>query len=128
MDQYRQYIALSRYARYLDEHKRRETWEETVDRYMDNVVIPRVDDLEVQAMLYMGINNMEVLPSMRALMTAGEALDRDNVAAYNCAYLPIDHPRAFDEALYILMCGTGDGFSVERQYVSKLPEVPSLDR
>ena len=66
---------------------------------------------------------MDVMPSMRALMTAGDALDRDNVAGFNCSYLPIDHPKAFDEMMYVLMCGTGVGYSVERQYVSKLPEV-----
>jgi ribonucleoside-triphosphate reductase (thioredoxin) len=71
--------------------------------------------------VYNAILNLEVMPSMRALMTAGKALDRDNVAGFNCSYLPIDHPRAFDEMMYILMCGTGVGFSVERQYVSKLP-------
>ena len=73
--------------------------------------------------LYVAISNKEVMPSMRALMTAGEALDRDNIAGFNCSYMTIDHPRAFDEMMYILMCGTGVGFSVERQYVSKLPDV-----
>ena len=74
--------------------------------------------------LYNAILNMEVMPSMRSVMTAGKALERDNTAGYNCSYLPIDDPKAFDEAMYILLCGTGVGFSVERQYVAKLPEVP----
>lgn len=133
MDQYSQYIAVSRYAKFDDELGRRETWEETVARYIANVVVAKLeplhdtaDGLNIAADLGMAIHNMEVLPSMRGLMTAGSALDRDNVALFNCAYAPIDHPRAFDEALYILMCGTGYGFSVERQYVNKLPEVPEL--
>ena len=110
MEQYQEYIALSRYARYLDDEGRRETWEETVSRYIDNVVLPRWqgDTNELFALRW-AIEDMQVLPSMRALMTAGPALDRDNVAAFNCSYLPVDHPRAFDEALYILMCGTGVG-------------------
>lgn len=132
MNDFQTYIHKSRYARYIPELGRRETWEETVQRYIDNVAAPvllpaieagSLDDMLLvelrQAML-----NMEVLPSMRALMTAGEALNRDNIAAYNCSYLPIDDVRAFSEALHILMCGTGVGFSVERQYVNKLPEVP----
>lgn len=127
MDQFQEYIGLSRYARYLDEQGRRETWEETVARYVNNVVAPAKGVMSLDAeRLHEAIVNMEVLPSMRGLMTAGPALERDNVAIFNCAYAPIDHPRAFDEALYILMCGTGFGFSVERQYVSKLPEVPEL--
>ncbi len=121
MDAYQQYIAKSRYARYIPEEKRRETWEETVDRYINywGDKLPEKDAKEArQAMI-----NLEVMGSMRALMTAGEALDRDNVAGFNCSYLPIDHPKAFDEMMYVLMCGTGVGFSVERQYISKLPEV-----
>lgn len=129
MSDYQTYIHKSRYARFLEEEARRETWEETVNRYMMNVVLPpfvtkELDGSEVIPELTRAINNMEVMPSMRAMMTAGEALNRDNVAGYNCSYLPVDHPRSFDECLYILMCGTGVGFSVERQYVSKLPEVP----
>ena len=123
MDGYQQYIAKSRYARYLPDQKRRETWEETVERYIDyfkdrgQLPGKAADDC------YNAIVNLEVMPSMRALMTAGEALDRDNVAGFNCSYVTIDHPRAFDELMYILMCGTGVGFSVERQYIAKLPEV-----
>lgn len=121
MDAYQQYIHKSRYARYLPEEKRRETWEETVDRYVDywGSYLPSLEKQRVRKAIY----DMDVMPSMRALMTAGEALDRDNVAGFNCSYLPIDHPKAFDEMMYVLMCGTGVGFSVERQYVQKLPEV-----
>lgn len=121
---YQQYIATSRYARYMDDLGRRETWPETVGRYVKEVVSSKISDSTVLTSLHEAIESMEVMPSMRAMMTAGDALDRDNVAGYNCSYLPVDHPRAFDECLYILMCGTGVGFSVERQYVSKLPEVP----
>jgi len=123
MDAYQQYIHKSRYARYLPEEKRRESWEETVLRYLDFWVTQRkLTDKEAKD-LFKPIHDMEVMPSMRALMTAGEALSRDNVAGFNCAYLPIDHPKAFDEMMYVLMCGTGVGFSVERQYIQKLPEV-----
>ena len=123
MDLYQQYIHKSRYARYLPEEQRRETWEETVNRYLnywcDRVELNEFDQSEI----FQSIHELDVMPSMRALMTAGEALDRDNVAGFNCSYLPIDHPKAFDEMMYVLMCGTGVGFSVERQYISKLPEV-----
>lgn len=103
---------------------RRETWDETVNRYIDNVVMLKELDHEVVSDLEDAILSMDIMPSMRMMMTAGAALERDNVAGYNCSYLPVDHPRSFDECLYILMCGTGVGFSVERQYVTKLPEVP----
>ena len=121
MDAYQQYIHKSRYARYLPDEKRRETWEETVSRYVNfwGDDLPETARKEV----YEAIHSLDVMPSMRALMTAGEALERDNVAGFNCSYLPIDHPKAFDELMYILLCGTGVGFSVERQYVQKLPEV-----
>ena len=123
MDLYQQYIHKSRYARYLPEEQRRETWEETVNRYLnywcDRVKLNEFDQSEI----FQSIYELDVMPSMRALMTAGEALDRDNVAGFNCSYLPIDHPKAFDEMMYVLMCGTGVGFSVERQYISKLPDV-----
>ena len=123
MDAYQQYIHKSRYARYLPDENRRETWEETVNRYV-NYWVDKADlnDFDV-AELFKAIHDLDVMPSMRALMTAGEALDRDNVAGFNCSYLPIDHPKAFDEMMYVLMCGTGVGFSVERQYIAKLPEV-----
>ena len=121
MDAYQQYIHKSRYARYIPEKKRRETWQETVGRYVDywGDKLPEKDAKEARK----AIEDLEVMPSMRALMTAGEALDRDNVAGFNCSYMPIDHPKAFDEMMYVLMCGTGAGFSVERQYIQKLPEV-----
>jgi len=123
MDSYQQYIHKSRYARYIPEEQRREDWPETAKRYCD--YFKERGQLKGQDYhdVYNAILNLEVMPSMRALMTAGKALDRDNVAGFNCSYLPIDHPRAFDEMMYILMCGTGVGFSVERQYVSKLPTV-----
>ena len=123
MDAYQQYIHKSRYARYLPEEQRRETWEETIDRYLNFWVEKGKLTLEEANGMFKDIHDLDVMPSMRALMTAGEALDRDNVAGFNCSYLPIDHPKAFDEMMYVLMCGTGVGFSVERQYVSKLPEV-----
>ena len=123
MDAYQQYIHKSRYARYLPEEQRRESWEETVERYLAFwVKQEKLTDKEAKD-IYKQIHALEVMPSMRALMTAGEALERDNVAGFNCSYLPIDHPKAFDEMMYVLMCGTGVGFSVERQYITKLPEV-----
>ena len=123
MELYEQYIAKSRYARYLPEEKRRETWGETVSRYTDFFKARGQLDKATEKELYDAVYNLEVMPSMRAIMTAGAALNRDNVAGFNCAYIAIDTPRAFDELLYILMCGTGVGYSVERQYISKLPLV-----
>jgi ribonucleoside-diphosphate reductase alpha chain len=123
---YQAFIHTSRYARWLDKEKRRESWLETVERYMDNVVRPKIGDDSYVDQIRDCILNLEVMPSMRALMTAGPALSRDNTAGYNCSYLPIDDPKAFDEAMFILLCGTGVGFSVERQYINKLPEVPTL--
>lgn len=130
MDSYQQFIATSRYARWLPEENRRESWEETVSRYIDffkEQVAERISWAESAEMdwdaLYEAIRDLEVMPSMRALMSAGRALERDNVAGFNCSYLPIDHPRAFDEMMYILMCGTGVGFSVERQSINQLPEI-----
>ena len=123
MDAYQQYIHKSRYARYLPEEQRRESWEETVNRYLDFWVSQdKLKKHEAQD-IFTQIQTLNVMPSMRALMTAGEALHKDNVAGFNCSYLPIDHPKAFDEMMYVLMCGTGVGFSIERQYISKLPEV-----
>lgn len=120
---YQKFIALSRYARYRDDLGRRETWEETVDRYIDffDKKLEHVD-LPWQE-LRTAIIDLEVMPSMRCLMTAGKALERDNVAGYNCSYVAIDTPEVFDEIMYVLLCGTGVGFSVERQYVNKLPEI-----
>jgi len=125
MNVYQQLIHKSRYARFLPEKNRREHWHETVQRYVDYMFDKvKVDDEKLKKEVFNAIHNLEVMPSMRALMTAGKALDRDNVAGYNCSYLPIDDPKAFDEAMCILMNGTGVGFSVERQYVNKLPEIP----
>ena len=126
---YQNFIALSRYARWKEDEQRRETWSETVERYIDymsnnlkkkhNHIIPQATKHDLEDAM-MGLN---VMPSMRALMTAGSALDRCHVAGYNCSYIPVDSPRAFDETMYVLMCGTGVGFSVERENVDKLPIV-----
>lgn len=122
MDDYQKYIHKSRYARWLPQVGRRETWEETVTRYCDfwKAKYGKIFPYEE---IYTAITSMEVMPSMRALMTAGPALDRDNIAGFNCSYIPVDDVRAFDEIMYILMNGTGVGYSVERQDISKLPEV-----
>ena len=131
MTPYQTYIAKSRYSRFLDSKGRREHWDETVDRYMqfmDTHLIEKHNyhmGMDLYAELKQAITNREVLPSMRSIMTAGEALERQNIAGYNCSYLPIDDVKAFDEAMYILLFGTGVGFSVEQKYVSKLPEIPS---
>ena len=123
MNDYQSFIHKSRYARYIDDEKRRETWEETVHRYVDffqdRCDLPEDISLE----LFNSIVNMDVMPSMRSLMTSGKALSRDHCAGYNCSYMAVDHVRTFDENLYVLLCGTGVGFSVERQYIAKLPEV-----
>jgi len=121
---YQTFIATSRYARWIEEEGRRETWPETVGRFIDNIVRPADIDTKTISDIEDSILSLEVMPSMRALMTAGQAADRDNTCVYNCSYLPVDHPRAFDEAMFILLCGTGVGFSVERQAISKLPTVP----
>lgn len=126
MDSYRSYIHASRYARFIPEEKRRETWEETVDRYINyfkNRVDERIRDEFPWDDLRSGILNHDVMPSMRAMMTAGPPLDRDAIANFNCSFTAVDHPRVFDEILYILMCGVGVGFSVERQFIAKLPEI-----
>jgi ribonucleoside-diphosphate reductase alpha chain len=126
---YQEFIHLSRYSRWLPEKERRETWDETVGRYFDfftehlkemhnfKLIKSLREELE-EAVLSQGI-----MPSMRCLMTAGEALKRENIAGYNCSYVAVDRPQAFDEILYVLMNGTGVGFSVERQFVTKLPDV-----
>ena len=137
---YQTFIATSRYARWLDKENRRENWGETVDRYMMNIVhqalpnwIPSEDfkdwhdtlgDLEIE--IRDAILGLEVMPSMRSLMTAGPAADRDNTCMYNCSYIAVDDKVAFDEAMFVLLCGTGVGFSVERQFIDKLPVVPKL--
>ena len=122
---YQAFIHTSRYARWLEEDGRRESWSETVDRYITGIVdkwtTPTIRDEIRDAIL-----SLEVMPSMRAMMTSGPAFERDNTAGYNCSYLPVDDPKAFDEAMFILLCGTGVGFSVERQFITKLPDVPEL--
>ena len=129
---YQAFIHTSRYARWLEEEGRRESWDETVGRYMNNIVEPVVDsgasedNMEIAQQIEQAILGLEVMPSMRAMMTAGPAATRDNTCMYNCSYLPVDDPKSFDEAMFILLCGTGVGFSVERQFVSKLPEIPEL--
>ena len=127
--EYQQFIHTSRYARFIDDEKRRESWPETVNRYVDFVS----DNLDsnfkyklnpkIKSELTNSILSLQVMPSMRALMTAGPALDRDHTAGYNCSYIPIDHVRSFDEVMYILLCGTGVGFSVERSNIEKLPSI-----
>jgi ribonucleoside-diphosphate reductase alpha chain len=130
MTPYNTFIAKSRYSRFLDDKNRREHWGETVARYFDfmekHLATKQNYKLtpELRKELQDAVTHLDVVPSMRAVMTAGSALERQNVAAFNCSYLPIDDPKAFDEAMYILLCGTGVGFSVEQQYVTKLPEVP----
>ena len=123
---YQTFIATSRYARWLEEEGRRETWGETVARYMDNIVRPKVGAEFNSSEIEQAILSLEVTPSMRAMMTAGAAANRDNTCMYNCSYLAVDDPKAFDEAMHILLCGTGVGFSVERQYINSLPEIPQL--
>jgi len=126
---YQQFIHKSRYARWLEDEQRRENWDETVDRYV-NFMVNQVQgkcnykvDTKVVEEIREAILNLEVMPSMRAMMTSGPALARDNICGYNCSYIPVDSPRSFDECMYILMCGTGVGFSVERENVDKLPTV-----
>ena len=123
---YQSFIHKSRYARWLDKEGRRETWGETVSRYMENIVLPNAGSSSYIREIEQAILSLDVMPSMRALMTAGPAMARDNTAGYNCSYLPVDDMKAFDEAMFILLCGTGVGFSVERQAVTKLPDIPEL--
>lgn len=126
---YENFIALSRYARWIEENSRRETWDETVDRYFEHMLshLKRKHNYVPSEQLVQDMRdavlNRDVMPSMRAVMTAGEALSRDNIAGYNCSFLPVDSLRSFDEAMYILMCGTGVGFSVEQLYIDKLPVI-----
>ena len=129
---YQQFIHLSRYARWNEEKQRRETWSETVSRYFDffekhlveNFMLNKHDYISAREYLEKAVLHLNIMPSMRALMSAGKALERDNVAGFNCSYVAVDNVRAFDETLYILMCGTGVGFSVERQYINELPDLP----
>ena len=133
MNDYQRFIALSRYARWIEEDNRRETWEETVSRlinyfkyHTEQVLGVSIDD-SMWKQIKGGIVSLNIMPSMRAMMTAGPALDREHIAGYNCSYIPIDNPKAFDEVLYILMNGTGVGFSVERQYINSLPTIPDRE-
>ena len=132
---YENFIALSRYAKWVESEGRRETWGETVDRYftfMTNHLKTNhnyIPNEKLVAELKEFVFERNVMPSMRSVMTSGAALERDNVAGYNCAFLPVDSPRSFDETMYVLMCGTGVGFSVEYKYINKLPSVPeSLEK
>ena len=121
---YQSVIAMSRYARYLPEENRRETWEETVDRMVNYLSSKNKGLTKEFKEIREAVLNLEIMPSMRLMMSAGEACERDNIAAYNCSYLAMNNKRAFSEALYILMNGTGVGFSCERQEISKLPSIP----
>jgi ribonucleoside-triphosphate reductase len=129
---FQQYIAVSKYSRWLEDEKRREIWPEPARRYVENVIRPvctqaGMDTKEVDALCeeaFEAISKAETLPSMRMLMTAGPALNRDHAAGYNCAFVAIDNQKAFDETLYLLSCGCGVGFSVERQFVNQLPDIP----
>jgi ribonucleoside-diphosphate reductase alpha chain len=130
MNQYQKVISKSRYSRYLPDQNRREDWDETAFRWVDyfstklDNKIPK--DARIWGTLYENIVSLKALPSMRSVMTAGPALERSPVSGYNCSYITVDDPRSFDEAMYILLNGTGVGFSCEKQYTEKLPEVPSL--
>jgi len=121
---YQSFIHKSRYAKY-HEGTGRESWDDTVTRYSVNIIRDLVDP-ETKYKLEQAILGLEVMPSMRSLMTAGAAAERDNTCMYNCSFLPVDDLKSFDEAMFILLCGTGVGFSVERQFINKLPEVPQL--
>ena len=127
--QYQQFIHLSRYSRWLPDESRRETWNETITRYFDFFTEHLKDmcdfdlDDNTRKELEEAVMDIRVMPSMRCLMTAGEALKRENIAGYNCSYVAISRVQAFDEILYVLMNGTGVGFSVERQYITQLPPV-----
>ena len=127
---YENFIALSRYAKWVPEENRRETWNETVDRYFVFMLDHLFKEYSYEPSskliqeLKEAVLKRNVMPSMRAVMTSGPALERDHVAGYNCSFVPVDSPRSFDETMYILMCGTGVGFSVEYKYINKLPAVP----
>jgi len=133
--EYQSFIYLSRYSRWLEDEGRRETWDETVSRLINffrnhvenNLGVKNQLDTKDWSTIKNSILSLEVMPSMRSLMTAGPALERENISGYNCAYLPVDNPKSFDEILYILMNGTGVGFSVERQYVNELPTIPDQE-
>ena len=124
MDNYQRFIHVSRYARYIPELKRRENWDETVTRLTDFIRKHQPTLGKDVDRIHDAVLKLEVMPSMRLLMTAGEACERDNISAYNCSYLAMNNKRAFSECLYILMNGTGVGFSCERQEIEKLPQIP----
>ena len=126
---YQEFIHKSRYSRWIDAEQRRETWDETVERYLvfmwENTPMAQFGTKsKIMQELRDAILTLEIMPSMRAMMTAGAALKRENIAGYNCSYIPIDNPRSFDEIVYILMNGTGVGFSVERKFIEQLPSIP----
>tara|TARA_R110002020_G_scaffold245528_3_gene459237 strand:- start:662 stop:2575 length:1914 start_codon:yes stop_codon:yes gene_type:complete len=126
---YQHVIHKSKYAKWGEANKEREDWVETVDRDFENIIEPKLQPIDqslVALEIREAIINQEIMPSMRSMMTAGAAFNRDNTCGYNCSYLPVDDPKSFDEAMFILLCGTGVGFSVERQFINKLPEVPDL--
>jgi len=125
MSPYQQFIAMSRYARWDYDKQRRENWDETVHRYVSFFAprLPKSEREQISNEIEKAILSLDVMPSMRAMMTAGLALEKDNAAGYNCSYIAVDDPRAFDEAMYLSMCGTGVGFSVERQYVNQMPVI-----
>lgn len=130
--QYQQFIHLSRYSRWLPNESRRETWSETVKRYFDffETHLQEMHNYSISKKMREELENavldLKVMPSMRCLMTAGEALKKENIAGYNCSYVAVDRPQAFDEILYILMNGTGVGFSVDRQAIRELPDRKSV--
>ena len=126
--EYQSFIHMSRYSRWIADENRRESWSETVNRLV-SFFKENVEGVDAKSWEDMeeAILSLQVMPSMRALMTAGKALERENIAGYNCSYIPIDNPKAFDEVLYILMNGTGVGFSVERQYSDRLPTIPDVE-
>jgi len=129
---YQEFIHKSRYSRWLEEEKRRESWDETVNRYItfmfENTPMAQFgQESEMFKELKEAIINLEIMPSMRAMMTAGPALKRENISGYNCAYIPIDNPRSFDEIVYVLMNGTGVGFSVEHKFIEQLPSIPDVE-
>ncbi len=130
LSQFQEYIYISKYSRFNHDTSRRETWPETVKRYFDFFQFHLKENNgykvppELRAELETAVLNMDVLPSMRCIMTAGPALLKDNIAGYNCSYVALDTAKSIAEELYILMNGTGVGFTVERQYVNKLAEVP----
>jgi ribonucleoside-triphosphate reductase len=125
--QFQKFIHTSKYARWMPEEGRRESWPETVGRYVDNVIYNEIggkpENADIILALEDAILNCEIMPSMRCMMTAGKALDRSNVAGFNCSYTPVDHPQVFSEILFILMNGTGVGFSCEKKYVDELPKI-----